>query len=153
MSSRRVHELSLLRIKIWNIVEYRSTPTHRDTILIGIVWAWYFRTSLRMLRLQCHAKLLRILKPIWGSPSVFACATWQNNHRLALLSKSCFWHSTKTKIVDRVLEISSGLASQGLSIEPSNTLSTALLETTDHFKTLDFWVRNLDLLVVRCPAS
>ena len=45
-----------------------------------------------------------------------------------------------------------GPAHQGLSIEIATSLLTALLETTDHFKTLDFWVRNLDLLVVRCPV-
>ena len=45
-----------------------------------------------------------------------------------------------------MVEILSGPAHQGLSIEPSTTLSTALLETTELFKTLDFWVRNLDLL-------
>ena len=54
----------------------------------------------------------------------------------------------KTKIVNGLVEILSGTAYQGLSIESStNSLTlTALLETTDHFKTLDFWVRNLDLL-------
>ena len=55
-------------------------------------------------------------------------------------------NKSKTKIVDSMVEILSGPAHQGLSIEPSTTLSTALLETTELFKTLDFWVRNLDLV-------
>ena len=45
-----------------------------------------------------------------------------------------------------MVEILSGPAHQGLSIEPSTYSLTALLETTELFKTLDFWVRNLDLL-------
>ena len=44
------------------------------------------------------------------------------------------------------VEMLSGLAHQGLSIEPATYSLTALLETTDHFKTLDFWVRKVDLL-------
>ena len=56
------------------------------------------------------------------------------------------------------VEILSGPAHQGLSIEPSTYSLTALLETTDHFKTLDFWVRNLDLVgalrlnFIRCQS-
>ena len=55
-------------------------------------------------------------------------------------------NKSKTKFVDSMVEILSGPAHQGLSIEPSTNSLTALLETTDHFKTLDFWVRNLDLV-------
>ena len=55
-------------------------------------------------------------------------------------------NSVLNKIVNSEVEIYIGPAYQGLSIEPSTSLLTALLETTELFKTLEIWVRNLDLV-------